>query len=65
MSREITAKETAAPLALSSITEKLIADRGVERSDALFAGQIDTSTKALAMRTKAIGFGDKAPHFSL
>jgi peroxiredoxin len=65
MSREIAAKETAAPLALSSITKKLIADQGVERSDALFAGQIDTSTKALARRTKVLGVGDKAPHFSL
>jgi peroxiredoxin len=65
MSREITAKETAAPLALSSITKKLIADQGVERSDALFAGQINTSTKALARRTKILGVGDKAPHFSL
>src|ERR1700752_5260705 len=65
MSREIAAKETAAPLALYSITTNLIADQGVERSDALFAGQIDTSTKALASRTKVLGVGDKAPHFSL
>lgn len=55
MSRETAAKETAAPLALSSITKKLIADQGVERSDALFAGQINTSTKALARRTKVLG----------
>src|SRR5262245_12470388 len=65
MSRDNAAREAAAPVALSSITEKLIANRGVEQSGALFAGQIDTSAKALAMRTKALGVGDKAPRFSL
>lgn len=65
MSRDIAARDAGAPLALSSITDKLIANRGVERSDALFAGQIDTSAKALAKNTKALGVGDKAPPTSL
>jgi peroxiredoxin len=65
MSRDNAAREAAAPLALSSITEKLIANRGAEQSGALFAGQINTSAKALATRTKALGVGDKAPSFSL
>jgi peroxiredoxin len=55
------------PLAasLAQYTEKLIARRGVEQSNALFGGQIGPAAKALSARTNAIGVGDKAPHFSL
>ena len=55
------------PLAasLAQYTEKLIARRGVEQSNALFGGQIGPATRALSARANAIGVGDKAPHFSL
>jgi peroxiredoxin len=57
----------AVPLAasLTQFTEKLIARRGVEQSNALFGGQIGPATKALSARTNAVGVSDKAPHFSL
>src|SRR5262249_288988 len=50
---------------LADFTEKLIARRGVEQSDALFGGQIGAATKALSARTNPIDVGDKAPDFSL
>jgi peroxiredoxin len=67
MSEEDAHTRPAVPLAasLAQFTEKLIARRGVEQSNVLFGGQIGPATKALSARTKAIGVGDKAPHFSL
>jgi peroxiredoxin len=50
---------------LAEFTQKLIARRGVERTNILFEGQIGPAARALRTRTKAIGVGDKAPHFSL
>jgi hypothetical protein len=67
MSEEGAHARIVAPLAasLTQFTEKLIARRGVEQSNALFGGQIGPATKALNAMTNAIGVGDKAPHFSL
>jgi peroxiredoxin len=50
---------------LAQFTEKLIARRGVEQTNILFAGQIGPAAKALSVRTNVISVGDKAPQFSL
>jgi peroxiredoxin len=50
---------------LAEFTHKLIARRGVEQSNLLFAGQIGPATQALSGRANAIGVGDLAPDFSL
>ena len=67
MSEDSAHTPSAAPIAasLAKFTEKLIARRGVEQSNLLFAGQIGPATKALRARTNSIGVGDKAPDFSL
>jgi peroxiredoxin len=67
MSEDSTQTRSAASLAasLAQFTEKVIARRGVEQSNVLFGGQIGPATKALSVRTNAIGVGGRAPHFSL
>jgi peroxiredoxin len=58
---------SAVPIAasLAEFTDKLIARRGVEQSNLLFAGQIGPATEALSARSNTIGVGDPAPAFSL
>src|SRR5262245_39079369 len=60
-------EERAAPIAasLADFTERLIARRGVEQANVLFAGQIGPAAQALSARKNAIGVGDPAPDFSL
>ena len=67
MNEDSAPTRSAAPIAasLADFTEKLIARRGVEQSNALFGGQIGAATKALSARTNPIDVGDKAPDFSL
>jgi hypothetical protein len=67
MSEDSAHTPSAAPIAasLAKFTDKLIARRGVEQSNLLFAGQIGPATEALRARTNSIGVGDKAPDFSL
>jgi peroxiredoxin len=67
MSEDSAHTPSAAPIAasLAKFTDKLIARRGVEQSNLLFAGQIGPATEALRARTNSSGVGDKAPDFSL
>src|SRR5215468_7762128 len=67
MSEEGAHQDSAAPIAasLANFTERLIARRGVEQANVLFAGQIGPATQALSARKNAIGVGDLAPDFSL
>ena len=67
MSKDSAHPRSAAAVAasLANFTDKLIARRGVEQSNALFGGQISPATTALSARTNSIGVGDKAPDFSL
>jgi peroxiredoxin len=67
MSEEGVHPQSAIPIAasLAEFTDKLIARRGVERSNLLFGGQIGPATEALRARTSAVGVGQLAPAFSL
>ena len=67
MSEEGVHNRPADPLAasLARFTENVIARRGVEQANVLFAGQIDPAIQALRVRTKAVSVGDKAPDFSM
>jgi peroxiredoxin len=67
MSGEGAHTRSAVPIAasLAEFTDKLIARRGVEQSNLLFAGQIGPATRALSARTNSIDVGAPAPDFSL
>jgi peroxiredoxin len=67
MSEEGVHPESAVPIAasLAEFTDKLIARRGVERSNLLFGGQIGPATEALRARTDAVRVGHLAPAFAL
>jgi peroxiredoxin len=67
MSGENAHTRSAVPIAasLAEFTDRLIARRGVEQSNLLFAGQIGPATRALSARTNSIDVGAPAPDFSL